>query len=94
MQRQSFKYKHYDLERLPAGVIVEVRLSAKANVRLMNDRHFHHFENVLPHRYEGGLAHISPIKLTIPAKDHWHLVIDMDGLPFLARSSVRLFATS
>lgn len=94
MQRQSFKYKHYDLEQLPAGTIVEVCLSQKANVRLMNAAHFHHFENVLPHRYEGGLAEVSPVRITIPSKDHWHLVIDMDGLPSLARSSVRLYAAS
>lgn len=39
------KYSYYDLGRLDKGQIVEVRLSAAANVRLMDSSNYSSYKN-------------------------------------------------
>ncbi|MCO6186359.1 DUF1883 domain-containing protein [Rhizobium sp. L1K21] len=89
MTKQAFRYTHYDLKAQPAGTVVEVTLSCINNVRLLDGRNFKLFQTLKPHKFLGGLAKISPTRLVVPQGGHWHLVVDMDGLPALANSSVK-----
>ncbi len=87
---QAFNFTHYDLKEQRAGTIVEVTLSAVANVRLMTDNNLKLYKQVLKHQFVGGVAKKSPLRLTVPNTGHWHLIVDMQGLNGLAQSSIRV----
>jgi len=70
---------------------VEITLSGSAaNVRLMDTSNFHSYKNGRRHRYQGGLAKRSPVRLQIPRSGHWHVAVDMQGLRGSVRSSARI----
>lgn len=72
------------------GEIVEVTLTSGANVRLMDSSNFGSYKNGRQHRYIGGLAKKSPVRLQIPSSGHWHVAIDMQGLRGNTKASVRI----
>ncbi|WDF60573.1 DUF1883 domain-containing protein [Flavobacterium sp. KACC 22758] len=83
-------FTHYDLGRKERGQIIEITLSGSAaNVRLMDSSNFQNYRNGRNHRYTGGLARKSPVRLSIPSTGNWHITIDMQGLIGTVRSSVR-----
>ena len=90
MAKPAFRYTHYDLKEQRAGAVIEVTLSAVANVRLLTAGNFQRFTEMLDHKFAGGVAKKSPIRLTIPEAGHWHLVVDMEGHSGLAESSVKM----
>ncbi|SCB42099.1 DUF1883 domain-containing protein [Rhizobium multihospitium] len=90
MSKPAFRYSHYDLKEQRAGTVIEITLTAIANVRLMNSSNFERFTETLKHQFLGGVAKKSPIRLTIPEAGHWHLVVDMEGHKSLAESSVKM----
>lgn len=64
------QFIHTDLGYRQRGEIVEVTLSSGANVRLMDSSNFSSYKSGRSHRYAGGLARRSPVRLAIP-----HLVV-------------------
>lgn len=80
----------YDLGNLKRGEIVEVTLSKGANVRLMDVSNFNSYKNGRKHRYFGGLAKQSPLKLQVPNSGHWYVAVDMQGLRGSTNASVRV----
>jgi Domain of unknown function (DUF1883)/TIR domain len=84
------QFIHNDLGQRKGGEIVEVTLTSGANVRLMDNSNFSNYKNGRHHRYTGGLAKRSPVRLQIPNSGHWHVAIDMQGLRGTARASVRV----
>ena len=90
MAQISFPFTHYDLKDIRAGVTIEITLSAIANVRLMTNDDFDRFKNARQHKFLGGVAKKSPIRLTIPKDAHWHVVVDMEGHTGKAESSIRV----
>ncbi len=74
------QFIHNDLGHRKRGEIVEVTLTSGANVRLMDSSNFSSYKNGRKHRYTGGLAKRSPLKLQIPSSGHWHVAVDMQGL--------------
>lgn len=93
MSKPTFRFSHYDLKELRAGSVIEITLSAVANVRLMGPDNFQRFTETLKHQFVGGVAKKSPVRLTIPETGHWHLVVDMEGHSGLAESSVKMIDT-
>jgi hypothetical protein len=81
-------FLHYDLN-LSSGEIVEVTLNKQANVRLLDEINFGKYKRGERHSYHGGLAKLSPFRLTPPGPGHWHLVIDLGGYPGSVSASVR-----
>ena len=80
-----------DLGYRQAGDVVEITLSGSAaNVRLLDNSNFQAYRNGRQHRYIGGLAKQSPVKLQIPNSGNWHVVVDMQGLQGTTRASFRL----
>jgi hypothetical protein len=72
---------HSDLGFRTAGDIVEITLSGNAaNVRLLDSTNFHAYRNGRQHRYVGGLAQRSPVRLEVPTSGQWHVAVDMQGL--------------
>ena len=86
----SFSYTHYDLDLQRGGTVIEITLSAIANVRLMSNANFDLFRNARQHKFLGGVARQSPIRLKIPANGHWHVVVDMEGHHGKAQSSIKV----
>ena len=83
------KFNHWNLGHKQAGEIVEVTLSGNAaNVRLLDSANFSSYKNGRKHRYYGGLAKKSPVRIEIPRSGHWHVVVDMMGLSGTSRASV------
>ena len=89
----SFTYTHYDLDMQRSGSVIEITLSAIANVRLMTAPNFAAYKQAMKHQFIGGVAKKSPIKLTIPQAGHWHVVVDMEGHHGHAVSSIRIIET-
>jgi len=77
----------YDLDA-EAGDVVLVELSRAANVRLLDPINFSRFRRGQRHKYFGGLARVSPCRLSVPRRGHWHVVVDLGGYTGTVRASV------
>jgi hypothetical protein len=82
-------FLQFDLGNRTRGEIVEITLTSGANVRLMTSSEFSNYKNGRSHRYIGGLAKQSPIRLQIPNSGQWYVAVDMQGLQGSTRASVR-----
>lgn len=80
----------YDLGNLKRGEVVEVTLTSGANVRLMDSSNFNNYKNGRKHRFYGGLAKRSPVRIAVPNSGHWYVAIDMQGLRGSTSASVRV----
>lgn len=84
-------FTQYDLGHRSSGEIVEVTLSGSAaNVRLMDSTNFQNYRTGRKHRYYGGYATKSPVKLQIPRSGRWYVVIDLGGYKGTVKSSVQV----
>lgn len=90
LEEDIVQFIHNDLGQRQRGEIIEVTLTSGANVRLMSSSDFSNYKNGRRHRFIGGLAKKSPIRLQIPNNGHWHVAIDMQGLRGSTRASVRV----
>ena len=84
-------FTKYDFGHLNRGDVVEVILQGSAaNVRLMDSSNFSNYRSGRQHRYTGGLAKQSPVRLIVPNSGHWYLTVDIQGLRGTVRSSARV----
>ena len=88
------QFIYTDLGMRQGGDVVEVKLSAVANVRLMDSLNLENYKNGSKHIYTGGVVRQSPVRLTIPSLGHWHVAIDTTGLQGAGRisASVKVLA--
>jgi hypothetical protein len=86
-------YLHYDFQIGPDDV-VEVELDKQANVCLLDDANFSNYRRGGRYSYYGGLAEISPVRLSPPSPGHWNLVIDLGGYGGRVSASVRVIGAS
>lgn len=84
------KFIHTDIGQRKRGEMVEITLTSGANVRLLSSSDFANYKNGRRHRYIGGLAQRSPVRLQIPNSGRWHVAVDMQGLRGSTRASVRV----
>jgi hypothetical protein len=82
-------FLQFDLGNLERGQTVEITLTSGANVRLMTSSEFSNYKNGRQHRYVGGLAKQSPVRLQVPNSGHWYVAVDMQGLRGSTKASVR-----
>jgi hypothetical protein len=59
-----------------------------ANVRLLDGSNFSSYQRGGQHRYFGGLAKQSPVRLGVPHDGRWHVTVDLMGLAGNVRSSI------
>ena len=90
VREELVNFLKYDLGSLQRGEIVEITLTRSANVRLMSSSDFSNYKNGRRHRYIGGLARQSPVRLQIPNSGHWFVAVDMQGLQGSTSASVRV----
>jgi Domain of unknown function (DUF1883) len=84
------QFVHNDLGLLNGGELVEVTLSNQANVKLMDGSNFASYRQGGQHRYFGGHATRSPIRLQVPSAGHWHVAVDLGGYGGSVRAGVRV----
>ena len=85
------RFTHYRLGHVAKGTVVMVTLhGTAANVRLMDSTNFNNYKAGRRHKYQGGLARQSPVRLQVPRSGTWHVAVDMQGLRGSVRSSIRL----
>lgn len=84
------KFSYYDLGHLDKGQIVEVQLTAAANVRLMDSSNYNSYKNGRRHRFYGGYVKRSPYKIVVPNSAHWYVTIDLGGYSGSVGHSVRV----
>ncbi|MFI0448489.1 DUF1883 domain-containing protein [Actinomadura sp. 6N118] len=83
------KFQSYDLGRQTKGAVAVVSLrGSAANVRLMDAQNYRAFSKGRRHKYAGGLAKGSPVRLAIPNNGHWYVTVDLIGLSGSVRSAV------
>jgi len=84
-------FLQFDLGQQQRGAVAEVTLSGNAaNVRLLDSSNFQHYKSGRQHRYYGGHATRSPVRLTIPNNGHWYIVIDTGGYRGRVKASVSM----
>lgn len=87
----SQQFSYYDLGQLKSGQIVEVTLAGNAaNVRLMDNSNFSSYKRGARHRFYGGLAKQSPVRLQVPSSGRWYVTVDMQGLGGSVRHGIRI----
>lgn len=85
------KFTHYDLGYLRGGEVVEVSLKGSAaNVRLLDGANYKSFKAGSKHRFYGGHAKRSPVRIHVPRAGHWHLTVDLGGYSGSVRSGIRV----
>jgi hypothetical protein len=87
-------FVHSDLGQRQRGDVVVVTLTRGANVRLLDSTNFSRYRRREQHRYIGGLAKKSPVRLAIPSSGHWHAVVDMQGLQGSTRANFQVIPGS
>ncbi len=81
----------YELDAGPDDVI-QVQLDKQANVRLMDWDNFQKYSRGQQHKYYGGHATKSPVRLRPPYSGRWYVVIDLGGYAGTVRASVEKLA--
>ena len=71
------QYIVYDLGSLKKGSVAEVKLSAPANVRLIDKVNLDYMKHDSDYRCFGGYAMSSPYWVSVPESKHWYLLIDL-----------------
>ena len=84
------QFLHNDLGNLDGGEVVEVTLSAAANVLLMDGGNFSAYRRGGRHSYHGGYVTRSPFRVRVPRGGHWHVAIDTGGYSGSVRAAVRV----
>ncbi|HUF99991.1 MAG TPA: DUF1883 domain-containing protein [Ilumatobacter sp.] len=84
------KFVHSDLGQRSKGDVLEVTLDRGANVRLLDAANFAQYRAGNQHRFHGGRATKSPVRIVIPSDGHWHAVVDLQGLSGSVRAGFRV----
>ena len=83
-------FSYYDLGHLNRGQVVEVCLSAAANVRLLDSTNYNNYKNGRRHKYYGGYVKRSPYRISVPNSGHWYVTIDLGGYAGSVKHSVQV----
>jgi hypothetical protein len=83
----EFLHSEFDLNK---GDVVEVTLNSRANVMLLDAMNFSAYQRGEAHRYYGGHAEKSPVRLTVPRSGKWHVVVNLGGYAGSVRAGVRV----
>jgi Domain of unknown function (DUF1883) len=84
-------YLKWDLGQRDKGAVVQVVLEGNsANVRLLDGSNFRSFEAGRDCRFYGGHYNRSPVVLTVPNRDRWHVVVDYGGFAGRGKAAVQV----
>lgn len=83
-------FAYWDLGNLQQGDVVEITLTAAANVRLMSPGDFAKYRKGGRYQCWGGYVTRSPHREPAPRSGHWFVVVDTQGLRGGAKASVEV----
>jgi hypothetical protein len=72
-------FLHTKIGHQPAGALVEVDLTSRANVLLVDSTNLQRYRSGQDFRYLGGEARQSLVRLQVPYAGTWHVVVDLGG---------------
>jgi hypothetical protein len=78
--------------RVESGKIIEVSLSAAANVRIMTEENFIKFKNKHVHEFIGGYVKYTPYTAKITHTDNWYVVVDLGGREGDVQAAVSMYS--
>lgn len=84
-------YLHKELD-LDAGDVVSVTLTGQANVMLLDGLNYSAYRRGDSFRYYGGLAKVSPCRLSPPHAGRWHVVVDLGGYAGSVRAGISVIS--
>lgn len=84
-------YLYWDLGNIGPENVIEVTLDKQANVILLNTINYSNYKHGRKYTYYGGLAKVSPIRLSPKNFDHWYVVVDLGGYSGKVRASVNVY---
>ncbi len=87
------RFLHYHVSAGP-GDAIEVTLDGQANVLLMDSTNFSAFRLGRSHRYFGGWARTSPVRLAPPHHGAWNIVVHRGGQTGGVRVGVRVIQSA
>lgn len=70
--------------------LIEVTLNKRATVLLLDSANYAHYRAGRPFESQGGLAKVSPFRISPPHAGRWHLVIDHGDRAIPVTASARL----
>ncbi len=79
--------KTYDLGDLFKGSVVEVSLTAAANIILLDKKNLELYQRKLNYQCFNKFVKVSPFRAAVPGTSHWYLLVDQ---PPGQKSSVRV----
>ena len=82
-------YLHYKLRAGP-DKLVHVKLSAKANVRLLDTLNYFKYRAGKPYKTSGEATQDVVVNLQPPHQAEWHLIVDLKGQGTEVRAFVEL----
>jgi Domain of unknown function (DUF1883) len=82
-------YLHQEFDAGPDDIL-EVTMNGHANVMLLDPGNYDHYRKGESYRYHGGLAKVSPVRLSPPSRGHWHAVVDLGGYAGTIRAGMQL----
>ena len=83
----NYLHQEFDAD---CGDLIEVTLDGHANVLLLDGSAFSDYQQGRSYKYYGGLAKVSPMRLSIPHQGHWHVVVDLGGYAGSVKAGIRL----
>lgn len=83
----NFLHQEFNLTK---SDLVEVTLDGQANVLLMDPSNYKSYREGKTYRYFGGLAKVSPVRLSPPHAGHWHVVVDLGGYAGTVRAGIQV----
>lgn len=91
-QQKRANYVSYETE---AGTenLIQIVINVRLNAYLLDDDNFKKYVRGVPGQAAVEvLTATNPTYIVPPTKQHWHLVIDNGGRPFIGNASVRVFS--
>ncbi|MBN1647092.1 MAG: DUF1883 domain-containing protein [Spirochaetales bacterium] len=85
------KFIHYQVNAGPENII-QVKLTKRANVRLMDTVNYQKYRMGKPYEFTGGLAEESPVEFRPEEKKQWHIIVDMKGLHGETKAGIRVLS--
>lgn len=81
-------FLHKDLGHLVNGSVVVVTVDKAANVKLLDDPNFQAYRSGARHKYLGGKALRSSVRIPVPTSGRWHVTLDFGGRSGSLRHSI------
>ena len=89
--KRGMRYWFTDIGDQPADRVVEVVLSAPANVRIMDKDNFEQYKISDPHKFIGGYVKFTPYKAKLSHEARWYVVVDLGGNPGDVSATVNVY---